>query len=127
MFVKKYDLYTLICSYDPADIFRYYGVKQMHGLSLDECVMYNNTVHDAYIAGLCNVNPHNRDEFFVFINLSRCSTIVDTVVLLFHEFTHLASNIFNYDWIEREEEMITFAETETLRNYKIINLLLNGK
>ncbi len=29
MFVKKYDLYTFICSYDPADIFTYYGVKKM--------------------------------------------------------------------------------------------------
>lgn len=127
MFVKKYDLYTFICSYDPADIFRYYGVKQMHGLKLADCLMYNNTVHDAYIAGLCNVNPHNRDELFVFINLSRCPTVVDTIILLFHEFTHLASNVFNYEWIEKEEEMITFAETETLRNYKIVKLLLNGK
>jgi len=107
--------YELILATDPCEVFKHFGVEEMHGLTLAECQAYNNTKEDAYIAGLCNVNPHNMKDLFVFINLSRCNNDVETIILLFHEFIHLASNLHAGNWAEKEEEMLLIAETETLK------------
>ena len=119
MVTFKFALYTLILSYNPCDIFTYYNVTEMHGLNLVDCDNYNNTTQDAYIAGLCNIIP-NSDEYFVFINLSRCNSDVKTFGLIMHEFTHLSFDIHNDD-ISKEEEIITWAEEESYKVFEIVN------
>ena len=74
MTVINFALYTLILSYNPCDIFKYYNVTEMHGLNLADCEKHENTTQSAYIAGLCNFVPKvdnnykNSDPKFVFIN-----------------------------------------------------------
>lgn len=116
--------YELILATDPCEVFNHFGVEEMHGLSLAECKAYNNTNEDAYIAGLCNVNPHNGKDLFVFINLSRCNNDVETVILLFHEFIHLASNVYAGNWEEKEEEMLALAERETIKVFNDIKAMV---
>ena len=77
--------YVLLLSYNPCDIFTYYNVTEMHGLSIAECQNYNNSSKSAYIAGLSNFVPKESGEYnkndkrFVFINLSRCGNDVKTI------------------------------------------------
>jgi len=111
--------YQLILSDNPCDIFTHFDVKELHGLSLDECKNYNNTTEDAYIAGLCNISPDNGQPF-VFINTSRCTSDIHTMGLVMHEMMHLAGIKYNGCWNSDEENMITFAELEA---YKIVQII----
>ena len=115
----KFALYTLLMSYNPCDIFTHYNVTEMHGLNLADCEKHNNTTESAYIAGWCNIIP-NSDKHYVFINLSRCNTDIETFGLIMHEFTHLSFDIHNDD-ISKEEEIITWAENESYKVFEIVN------
>ena len=112
MQVIKRENYTLLLGDGPCELFDYYGVEELHGLSCSECRSYNNTVNDAYIAGLCNKSPIDGSDF-CFINLQRCNNIVNTILLVNHEMMHLSLEIFNFDVQNKEEEIITWAENET--------------
>ena len=117
--------YILLLSYNPCDLFTYYNVTEMHGLSLKECEIYNNTSDSAYIAGLSNFVPKESGEYtdddsrFVFINLNRCNNDVETMGLIMHEMMHHSFFIHNYN-MDLEEEIITWAENESHEVYKII-------
>lgn len=123
MYIFNFAFYTLILSYQPCDIFKYYEVTEMHGLSLSDCEKYNNTADDSYLSGWCNLSPKDNKPF-VFINLSRCTDDVVTTATVFHEMMHLSTLKYNEDWINKEEEMITFAENET---YKIVKTIKQKK
>lgn len=117
MKIIKREKYDLLLSYDCCEIFNYYNVAEMHGLNLVDCKAHNNTRISAYFAGWCNIIP-NKDRNFVFINLSRCNTIEETFGLIMHELMHMS-----FDLHTDEEELITWAENEAYKVYKIINLL----
>ncbi len=112
---KQYDL---LLSYNPCDIFTHYNVTEMHGLNLNDCIRYPNTVQDAYIAGLCNIVP-NSDSNFIFINLSRCNSDIETFGLILHELMHMS-----FDLHTDEEELISWAENES---YKVFEIVINAK
>lgn len=108
------DTYDLFLSKNPCDIFTYYNVNQMHGLNLKDCLNYNNTTQDSYIAGWCNYIP-NSDRHFVFINLSRCNSDIELFGIIMHELMHLS-----FDLHTDEEAIITWAELESYKAYKLI-------
>jgi len=122
MTVINFTLYTLILSYNPCDIFTHYNVVEMHGLNLVDCEKHNNTKDSAYIAGLCNYVPKvdkdykDGDPKFVFINLSRCNTDIETFGLIMHELMHMS-----FDLHTDEEELITWAELESHKVFEIVN------
>jgi hypothetical protein len=119
--ISIFEHFDLLISSNPCDIFRYYNVTELHGLTIKDCESYKNTETDAYIAGFCNLSPEGKP--FLFINLSRCTDDVHTFALIFHEAMHLSSILFDGDWENREEEMITFAEEEAHNIFKIIKQL----
>mgnify|MGYP000895391689 CR=1 FL=1 len=106
--------YDLLLSYDPCDIFTHYNVDEMHGLNFEDCLEFNNTTKSAYFAGWCNYIP-NSDRHYVFINLSRCNTDIETFGLIMHELMHMS-----FDLHTDEEELITWAENESYEVYNII-------
>ena len=108
--------YDLLLSYNPCDIFHYYNIDEMHGLNLYDCINYNNTNQSAYFAGWCNYIP-NSDRHYIFINLSRCNTEIETFGLIMHELMHLS-----FDMHTDEEELITWAENES---YEVFELIKN--
>ena len=119
----QFDNYTLLLSDDPCDVFIHFKRSGMHGLNLKDCLAYNNTSDDAYIAGWTNIAPDNGKPF-VFINLARCTDDIKTTGLDMHEMSHLFW-LLNYDNLkEKEEEIITNAEEET---YKIVKLIKHGR
>lgn len=119
MIKSTHDKYILLLSYNPCDVFWYFDAQELHGLSRKGCQEYNNTTEDAYIAGLCNVDP-DTGERFIFINLSRCPDDTHTMGLVMHETMHLAFSLF-----KNEEEIITFAESEAYKIVQIINNMEN--
>ena len=118
MNIFSFTLYTLILSHDPCDVFKFYKVTEMHGLNLADCENYNNTAEDTYIAGLSNVSPIDGKPF-VFINLSRCTDDTKTFGLIMHEMMHLSLDLHNND-LSQEEEIITWAELESYKVFKLI-------
>ena len=97
--------YKLLLGNNPSEVFKFFGVNEMHGLSLKDSQSYPTTKDDAYIAGLCNFIP-NTDERFVYLNTSRWS-----YGLVFHEMMHQSFFKHDYD-INKEESIITWAEVE---------------
>jgi hypothetical protein len=121
--------YILLLSYNPCDVFDCFNVDEMHGLSKTECMAYHNTVDSAYIAGWCNFVPKESGEYgkddkrYVFINLTRCKNDVATMGLIMHELMHQSFFLHDYN-MDREEEIITWAEEETYEVYKIVKPFL---
>ncbi len=122
----KRKTYTLLLSENPCSIFWNYGVEEMHGLNYKDCTAHKNTNKSAYIAGFSNYVPKEDgeyktgDDFFVYINLSRCNNVIETCLLVNHEMMHRAFEL--HDWnVDFEEQMITWAEEETAEVVKIIN------
>ena len=111
--------YELILSDNPCDIFTYFGVDDLYGLSLKECKAYNNTNEDAYIAGLCNLIP-NTDKMFIFLNTSRMNNCKEKMALIFHEAMHLSLEMHNHDVNEQEEQIISWAEAEANKIFDLI-------
>lgn len=117
--------YILLLSENPCDLFTYFNVAEMHGLSLLECSVHDNTSNDSYLAGLANFVPKESGEYnendkrFVFINLRRCTDSISTFALIMHELMHHSFFIHNYD-MNKEEEIITWAELESHIIYKLI-------
>ena len=116
MKVITMDKYDLLLSHDPCEIFKHYNVDEMHGLNFQDCNNYNNTTQSAYFAGWCNIIP-NSDRNYVFINLSRCNTDIETFGLIMHELMHMS-----FDLHTDEQELITWAENES---YEIYNIITN--
>ncbi len=114
--------YKLFLSYDPCEIFTYFGVDEMHGLNRIDCELHVNNTNEAYIAGWCNYIPNTQDRF-VFINLSRCTNDAKSMGLIFHELMHQSIDLFQYDF-DNEEEMITWAENESYEVFDLIKLIL---
>jgi len=115
--------YILLLGENSCELFKYYNVKEMHGLNYLDCKSYNNTSEDAYIAGLTNKSPIDGSDF-CFINLQRCNNIVDAILLVIHEMMHLALDLYNYN-LNKEEEILTWAETETRYVIEHLNKLLD--
>ena len=114
--------YLLLLSENPCDLFTYFKVDEMHGLSLAECEAYKNTKSDSYFAGMSNIIP-NTDKRFVYINLSRCGSDIETMGLVFHEMMHHSFWLHHYD-VNKEEEIISWAENESYEVIKTIKNLL---
>jgi hypothetical protein len=118
--MRVYDFeYQLILSYNACDIFTYFGVDELHGLSLKECKAYNNTNEDAYIAGLCNFIPESK-KMFIFLNTSRMNSCKEKMALIFHEAMHLSLEMHNHDVNEQEEQIISLAESEANKIFDLI-------
>ena len=118
--------YILLLSYNPCDVFTYFNVEEMHGLSLAKCEAYHNTADSSYIAGWSNFVPKESGEYddndprFVFINLTRCNDEVEAMGLIMHEMMHHSLWLHKYDVGNLEESIITWAEEEAYEVYNII-------
>lgn len=118
--------YKLLLDFNPCEIFWHLGIAELHGLNYKDCILHGNTQKDSYITGWCNFFPKDdnrythQDDFFVFINLTRCmESELEMILTINHELFHAGLIIFNWD-IQHEEEIITWAEAETRAIYPII-------
>ena len=126
MIVIQRDSYQLLLSYNPCEIFDYFGFDEFHGLNKNDCELHLNNKDQAYIAGWCNFIPKesgeysNNDPRYVFININRCNEDLWTICNLFHELMHQSFCLHDYDVDNKEEEIISWADNETMEVYKLL-------
>ena len=111
--------YELLLGRDAKQVFLYYRVTSMHGLSLDECEE-RISIGDSYIDGLSNYNPRDKNfeknpQPFLFLNISSLQnnySMHEVHTCIMHECMHTAGIIYDGCWDSHEEQMITWAEDE---------------
>tara|TARA_Y100001937_G_scaffold92558_1_gene125348 strand:+ start:562 stop:969 length:408 start_codon:yes stop_codon:yes gene_type:complete len=115
--------YDLILGSSSEDLFNYYNVDFIHGLHLKDCKSYKETNKDAFISGMSNESPNKTisNKPYVFINLKRLNKTFKDYLLFFHEFMHLSFRIHNWN-ISKEEQIITWAELETIKTIKKLDM-----
>jgi hypothetical protein len=136
--VKGFDMgkYLLIIGNDATDIFKYYNVEKMHGLSLNEAIAeeIKKTVgNGVYIYGLTNYDPADKKltakapfKPFLFLNMGTFKRYSpsEQATAIMHETMHMSILLNNWDIRDKEEEAIGFAEQEA---NKIINKIKVGR
>jgi hypothetical protein len=129
MEVIYYAQFVLLIGNNAVELFDYYSVQEMHGVSKIECI---NRIAEGgtYIDGFANYDPKdtllNTDPLpFVFINRSALHGDYRDVTLINHEMIHMSLLIHSWDVDNHEEDVVTWAEEYTnaiyARHFKKIN------
>jgi len=138
--VKHYDMgkYLLIVGKDATDIFKYYNVKQMHGLNLKDAQaeeVDKTKGNGVYIYGLANYHPADKKltakapyKPFVFLNMGTFKKYSpsEQATAVMHETMHMSILLSNWNIKDKEEEAIGKAEEEAnkiIAKLKGLNLL----
>jgi len=116
--------YILIIGKDATDVFKFYNVKEMHGLNLKDAQAeeVDKTVgNGVYIYGLTNYDPADKkliakDPYkpFVFLNMGTFKrySADEQKTAIMHETVHLAFLLYKWDAEKKSEEIVTLAEDE---------------
>jgi hypothetical protein len=138
--VKHYDMgkYLLIVGKDATDIFKYYNVKEMHGLNLKDAQaeeVDKTNGNGVYIYGLTNYDPADKKltakapyKPFVFLNMGTFKKYSpsEQATAVMHETMHMSILLSNWNIKDKEEESIGKAEEEAnkiITKLKGLNLL----
>ena len=138
--VKHYDMgkYLLIVGKDATDIFKYYNVKEMHGLNLKDAQaeeVDKTKGNGVYIYGLTNYDPADKKltakapyKPFVFLNMGTFKKYSpsEQATAVMHETMHMSILLSNWNIKDKEEESIGKAEEEAnkiITKLKGLNLL----
>lgn len=120
MHIFNFALYTLILSYNPCDVFKYYKVTEMHGLNFAYCERYHNNEEHSYISSWCNLSPSDNKPF-IFIDLSRCVNDSVTKAMVYHEVLQLSRIQYDVHCEPDKERMLFFVENETNKVVDLVN------
>jgi hypothetical protein len=138
--VKHYDMgkYVLIVGKDATDIFKYYNVKQMHGLNLKDAQaeeVDKTKGNGVYMYGLTNYDPADKKltakapyKPFLFLNMGTFKKYSpsEQATAVMHETMHMSILLSNWNIKDKEEEAIGKAEEEAnkiIAKLKGLNLL----
>ena len=121
---KEYDL---IIGKDATEIFNYYNVTEMHGLSLDGAIS-RIVEGGTYIDGLSNYHPMDKEldmklKPFLFLNIGAMNnnyTSDELHTLIMHETMHMSVQQHHYQWDTQEEEIITWSEEQANMIFKLL-------
>lgn len=121
---KRYSKFLLLLGKDSLDLFNYFRVDELHGLTKKEAQYYPETKKDAYIAGMTNYSP-TKDKFpYMFINVNRLNGSKKDATAIMHECVHLSLLLHDWD-IENSEETIV-SDAERIAN-EVIDYISNLK
>jgi hypothetical protein len=138
--VKHYDMgkYVLVIGKDATDIFKYYNVKQMHGLNLKDAQaeeVDKTKGNGVYMYGLTNYDPADKKltakapyKPFLFLNMGTFKKYSpsEQATAVMHETMHMSILLSNWNIKDKEEEAIGKAEEEAnkiIAKLKGLNLL----
>lgn len=124
--ITNFDMgkYILVVGKDATDIFKFYDVKQMHGLNLKDAQaeeVDKTKGNGVYIYGLTNYNPADKKltakspyKPFVFLNMGTFKkySADEQKTAIMHETVHLAMILYKWDANKKSEEITTMAEEE---------------
>jgi len=124
--MKKIDMgkYIVLFGDNATEIFDYYKVDEMHGLSRKDAQAeeVDKTVgNGVYIYGWTNYDPADKKltakepyKPFIFINLGTFKrySLTEKATAIMHETMHMSILLNNWKIIDKEEEVISFAEEQ---------------
>lgn len=124
--MKKIDMgkYIVLFGDNATEVFDYYKVDEMHGLSRKnaQAEEVDKTVgNGVYIYGWTNYDPADKKltakepyKPFIFINLGTFKrySLTEKATAIMHETMHMAILLNNWKIIDKEEEVISFAEEQ---------------
>ena len=124
--MKKFDMgkYVLLAGNNAVEIFDYYDVDEMHGLTKKaaQAEEVDKTVgNGVYIYGWTNYDPADKKltakaplKPFLIINLGTFSrySVTEKATGVMHETMHMSILLNNWKITDKEEEVITYAEEE---------------
>lgn len=131
-FIRK-DLFLLVGT-DATRLFEYFGVENLHGLTLQSC-KERIKEGETYIDGFCNVIPlrsWGEDKVIFFNQTAFTDDKVKNYGLIFHECMHYQFSKFFYDYdkfkcfnsqeelTDAEENLVTETEILAIDIYKTI-------
>jgi hypothetical protein len=140
MDIKEFDMdkYILLIGKNATDIFKYYKVKEMHGLNLKDAQaeeVDKTKGNGVYIYGLTNYDPADKkliakDPYkpFLFLNMGTFKkySADEQKTAIMHETMHMALLLYKWDAEKKSEEIVTMAEDEAnkiIRKLKGIKLI----
>jgi hypothetical protein len=108
---KLFPKFQLIVGEKSVDLFDWFGVHELHGLTKKEAEEYPENKDDAYMWGLANYSPSKNDLPFIFLNKTRLKNDYTDATGIMHETMHLSLLLedWNIEW--KEEEIVSQAET----------------
>lgn len=68
---SNYPEFVLLLGEKSEDIFDFFAVDELHGLSREACQQKQDTDNDAYIRGFTNYFPDGSGKKFMFVNMRR--------------------------------------------------------
>ena len=124
--MKKFDMgkYVLLVGNDATEIFDYYKVPEMHGLSRADAQaeeIDKTKGNGVYIYGWTNYDPADKKltakaphKPFLFLNMGAFKKYSPTekATAVMHETMHMSILLNNWKIMDKEEEAISFAEDE---------------
>lgn len=124
--MKKIDMgkYIVLFGDNATEVFDYYKVDEMHGLNRKDAQAeeVDKTVgNGVYIYGLTNYDPADKKltakepyKPFIFINLGTFKrySLTEKATAIMHETMHMAILLNNWKIVDKEEEVISFAEEQ---------------
>jgi len=124
--MKKVDMgkYLLLVGENATEIFDYYKVTEMHGLNRKDAQaeeVDKTKGNGVYIYGWTNYDPADKkltakDPYkpFLFLNLGTFKKygLTEKATAVMHETMHMSILLNNWKIVDKEEEVITFAEEE---------------
>jgi hypothetical protein len=136
--MKKFDMgeYILLVGKDATEIFDYYDVEEMHGLNRSDAQaeeVDKTKGNGVYIYGWTNYDPADKKltakapyKPFLFLNMNTFDKYSPTekATAVMHETMHMSILLNNWKIVDKEEEVIQYAEDEA---NKIIEKLGFGK
>lgn len=115
MITKQFPNFLLLLGKKSVDLFNYFKVDELHGLSKSSAESYPETKSDAYIMGMTNYIPKksgkykSNDPHYLFINMSRLNNTYKDYTAIMHECFHLSLALNDYN-LNKEEKIVSDAE-----------------
>lgn len=104
--------YQLLIGENSMELFDYFGVEELHGLTRQVAEIYPDTPESAYIWGMSNIAPKANKLPYVFFNKKRLKGNYTDVTGFLHEYLHLARLLYKDINDTNEEEVVSWIETQ---------------
>ena len=117
--MQKYDRgsYQLLIGDNSVELFDYFRVDELHGLTREAAEVFPDSDDSAYIYGMANYHPLDKNlsmlyKPYLFLNKMRLNGTYRDVTSLLHEYMHLGRLLAKEITDNNEESVVTWIEKE---------------